>query len=66
MDAYIPDHWRQVERCDFDEFLAHCEDYRTGGWANGIVYYFSRTNKRFAIEQDTGPILIDPLAPITR
>jgi hypothetical protein len=47
-------------RVDFEDFLKRCEDYRTQGLENGIVYYFRRTSKKFALETDAGGIFVDP------
>lgn len=52
MNMTIPENWRQVTPDLFNEFLTLCADYRSDGWANGIVYYFRHNGDRFGFQQD--------------
>jgi hypothetical protein len=60
MDANVPPDWRPVEKADFVRYLETCSDFRTDGWWNGTVYYFTHNARRFAIELDDGRILCSP------
>lgn len=52
MDKSIPAHWKQVTQELFNEFLTICNDYRSDGWANGIVYYFVYNGEQFGFQYD--------------
>lgn len=59
MNAYIPNDWMRVHRDQFKRYLETCNDYRTDGYANGIVYYFTHNGQRFAIDCENGTVMVD-------